>query len=117
MEGAALVDNASLLIERGASYVCCWGPGAERLEDAFDEAGVLRELKANSLPTDDVLMTTSHDQESLEEALWFAAWSTYPTAAYEATTRTLIAVAVGQAEWHREMLSYLSAGAPMRDEA
>ena len=62
-------------------------------------------------------MTTSHEAETLEEALWFAAWSAYPTARYEAETRSLIAVAVGNANWHREMASYLEAGAPMRDEA
>ena len=115
--GATLVDIASDLIERGASYVCCWGPDAVRLEHAFDEAGTLQDVASGRDPGDDVLMTTSHEGESLEDALWFAAWSTYPTPRYQAGTQSLVAVAVANADWHRETASFLTAGAPMRDEA
>jgi hypothetical protein len=50
-------------------YLCAWGPGCVGLEALFDiefadaqGAGVVRPF----------LMTTSHDDESLAEALWFA---------------------------------------------
>jgi hypothetical protein len=97
--------------------VCCWGPGARRLEDCFDEAAVYLGLDEPPDLTDDVVMTTSHEDEPLEEAVWFAAWSTYPTPRYAAETRALLAVSVGADAWDDRITAYLRAGAPRRDEA
>ena len=113
--GPDLVDVASTFVRLGASYVCCWGPGAERLESCFDEAGFL--LDPEPSDSGDVLMTTSHENESLEEAAWFAAWSTYPTARYLDSTKALLAVAIGRTDWSEQLATYLGSGAPMQDEA
>ena len=61
--------HARAWVEAGASYVCAWGPAAEVLEEVFDYAAFLPEL-GEPLPF--TLMTTSHANEPLEEALWFA---------------------------------------------
>ena len=115
-ESAELLKDATALIRSGACNVCCWGPGAERLERCFDEAAELIEVATPLNGPSDVVMTVSDEDEPLEEAVWFAAWSAYPTARYVESTKALIAVAVGAPEWSERVASYLSAGAPMLDE-
>lgn len=66
------IETARAWIDAGASYVCAWGPNSPEVEDAFDYATFLPELGEPLLFT---LMTTSHADESLEEALWFAFYS------------------------------------------
>jgi hypothetical protein len=114
LDGPALVDIAAQLIRLGASYVCCWGPDCERLHDCFDEADLL----VNGDATDDrVVMTTSHEGEPLEEAIWFAIDAAFPTAAYENGTSTTVIASVANPSWHAKAAAYLSAGAPLLDEA
>jgi hypothetical protein len=103
---------ATNLLQAGASYVCCWGPGCERLHDAFDTAA----LPFQAASDDDVIMTTWHDDESLEEAVWFAVHNAWPTPAYERDTRAVVAVAVGAPQWASRINDYLQAGAPFPDE-
>lgn len=63
------VGAARAWIEAGASYICAWGPCSPEIEETFDYAGFLPELGD---PVPFTLMTTSHPDEPLEEALWFA---------------------------------------------
>ncbi len=59
---------AAKAVARGVAVVCSWGPGCSMIEDAFDEAIV----DAHPSETDnDVVLTTSHEGESLEEAIEF----------------------------------------------
>lgn len=62
-------------IDAGASYVCAWGQASGAVEAAFDHASFLPEF-GNPLPF--TLMTTSHPDEPLEEALWFAFYNATP---------------------------------------
>jgi len=63
------VEAARAWVEAGASYICAWGPNSPEVEGTFDYAAFLPEL-GEPLPF--TLMTTSHKDEPLEEALWFA---------------------------------------------
>jgi hypothetical protein len=63
------VEGARAWVDAGACYVCAWGLASARIEETFDYASYLPEL-GEPLPY--TLMTTSHENESLEEALWFA---------------------------------------------
>ena len=63
------VEAARAWVEAGAAYVCVWGPNSHEIEEAFDHAAFLPEL-GEPLPF--TLMTTSHRDEPMEEALWFA---------------------------------------------
>jgi len=56
-------------VNAGASYVCAWGGNSSEIEEAFDYSAFLPEF-GDPLPF--TLMTTSHVDEPLEEALWFA---------------------------------------------
>lgn len=62
-------------IDAGASYVCAWGPSANAIEESFDYASFMPEY-GEPLPF--TFMTTSHEEGSLEQALWFAFWCSAP---------------------------------------
>jgi hypothetical protein len=75
-------------IDAGASYVCAWGSASDDIEEAFDYASFLPEL---GQPLPFTLMTTSHKDEPLEAALWFAF---YNAAAPDNRSRELDTVVV-----------------------
>jgi hypothetical protein len=110
--GVDLVDFAAALIRAGAAYICCWGPDCERFHHCFDEADFVVNGEASDSR---VLMTTWHDDESLEDALWYALNSTIPAPAYEAGTQSVIAISIGDQGWSDRISAYLKAGAPMLD--
>lgn len=68
LDDATLVAFAGQLLADDCRYTCTWGPDCERVNDAFDRVIVDQELDRG----DDTVMTTWHDDESLDEALWFA---------------------------------------------
>ena len=53
-------------------------------------------------------MTTWHDNEPLEEALWFFLFSTWPDRFYEDSTLAALAVSVGNTEWSSLIQSALN---------
>ena len=82
-----------------------WGPDCERVHDIIDEAVVSR----NPGETDeDVIMTTWHEDETIEEALWFAVNSAFPAGAYEQTCKTFVTIAVGSQDWGSQIAKKLS---------
>jgi hypothetical protein len=64
----------SALAERfrraGLGWLCAWGPGCSRVEFLFDLQVVREDLEAGVDGPE--VMTTSHHDEPLAEALWFA---------------------------------------------
>jgi hypothetical protein len=96
---------AALLHNRGLAYLCAFGPDCERVHDIFDEV----ELELDGTrPRDSVIMTTWHNDESLEDALWFFVNNSVPDAAYEDTCHTGIAVTIGNSQWATKVADYLS---------
>ncbi len=82
---------ARTLVESGAVYVCTFGEGCERVHDAVDEVIMTGERE----PDDEhVIPTTWHANEPLDDALWFALFTAYPSAAYESTCRATVVVAI-----------------------
>ncbi len=69
------VRQARRWLEAGAAYICSWGPRAPETEESFDYASFMPELGE---PFPYTVMTTSHADETLEEALWFAFWNARP---------------------------------------
>jgi hypothetical protein len=59
---------AKKAVAHGVAVVCSWGPGCSMIEDAFDDAIV--DAHPNETEND-VVLTTSHEGESLEEAVEF----------------------------------------------
>jgi hypothetical protein len=110
-----LHDWAGRALECGATYVCCWGPGAERLHEAVDLAANDRETDESRADGVSVIMTTDHAQESLVEAAWFAVRAAYPVGIFESGTEAIILAAVGNREWYSELIQFLNDGAPTPD--
>jgi hypothetical protein len=103
--GPGLVDAAAELIRVGASYVCCWGPDCGRLEECFDEAAI----EVNGAPTrENVLMTSSHEHESWEEAIWFGLTSAFPGRADGTPPPPVVIASIANGEWAERARGSLS---------
>lgn len=67
------------LVAAGCLYMCAWGPGCSSWDDSVDYAN-LEAFSYGEIPEDRFVMTTWHDGEPLEEALWFAKYAAqHPT--------------------------------------
>jgi hypothetical protein len=69
-----ILGVAEQMVRQHCGYVCTWGPDCERVHDVYDKALLLAEYGPNKLPSSDraFLMSTWHDKEPLDDALWFA---------------------------------------------
>lgn len=110
VDGTVLADEqlfslVGWVMDQSAVYVCVWGPGCERVHDVIDEAII----ELDQTETDEtVIMTTWHDDETLEEALWFALNDAIPASAYSASCSVVIAVSIGSEQWGTRISAYLS---------
>ena len=93
---------ARSLIADGCAYACCWGTDCERVHDLFDKAMV--EL----LPDGPHVMTTWHDDEPLDDALWFAMFNSYPDPELFDSCRSMIGISIGSKEWATEIRAAMS---------
>lgn len=85
-----LREFAHRLLGQGAVYVSAWGPGCERVHDAVDGE------RDDSKP---VVMTTWHADDTLDEALWFALFASFPDEAYVESCDALLAIVVRDPGW------------------
>ncbi|HUI52053.1 MAG TPA: hypothetical protein VLX60_09725 [Terriglobales bacterium] len=93
-------EAGAYLAELGMVYLCAWGPECENIEDLMDE-GTRRFNE--TLGGNDVIMTTSHASESLEEALWYFVHSAFPTAGLTEDCTDWILGCVGESGWASEI--------------
>ena len=103
--GETIFTFAQKLIRAGLSYIVAWGPDCERVHDIFDDADIAENPESNEQRA--VIMSTWHERESLEQALWFAVYCACPDAAYESTTISTIAAAIGNQRWARAVQTNL----------
>lgn len=94
------------LVDRGLAYFCCWGQGCEETHDAVDWCAQDRE--SQMAPPTHILMTTWHDNESLEEALWFFKNVAFPAEMNILSNCGRFVVPVGNEEWTRRLKSLIS---------
>ncbi len=101
------------LVRSGCLYFIAWGCECERWHDNVDDAN-LEAFDFGPVPDDAHVMTTWHEHEALEEALWFAAHSArHPTMELKAT----IVLHVSPDERRAEFLGALAkAGAAAEDQ-
>jgi hypothetical protein len=93
-DAATLADFARRLYQAGCVYFCAWGPDCKRVHDAFD---------LQCLDTEPVIMTTWHSNDSLDEALWFFVYNAFPDDGYFDSTRSALAISVGNLEWDKQI--------------
>jgi hypothetical protein len=94
---------AEVLLERGAAYIMCWGEGASRCEDIIDEAVAMKTLDDPTAPT---IMTTAHENESIEEVLKFATTAAVPADEF-ANCRDVVLVFHDNVNWYNEACIHL----------
>ena len=94
-----LADLSRKLLRAGCVYFCAWGTDCERVHDAFD---------FECLEVEPVIMTTWHSKESLDEALWFIIFNAYPDDGYFDTTRSALAISIGNPAWDEQIRKRLS---------
>ena len=85
---------AERLLASGVVWVCVWGPDCERIHDIFDEV----EVGDGLTDPDFTLMSTWHDNETLEEALrFFVDWARPVEAGLPSVSH--LAITVGNTDW------------------
>jgi hypothetical protein len=94
----AIGSLADAALDDGCVYMCAWGPGCERVHTSFDTRIVDRDL-AGVIPDVLGVMTTSHETETLDEALDFLTGTAWPDKAFADSCRTALIAVVGNAEW------------------
>ena len=92
------------LLCSGAIYFCAWGPDCERIHDMADRA-ILDQM--GDVEADSLVPTTWHEQESLGEALWFAARTAAAAPAYEKSCSSFLAISVGHRHWYSAIADLL----------
>jgi hypothetical protein len=103
-------EAATKLLARGLAYLCAWGPDCERVHDIFDEKDIARTLAGEGPreSVEDVVMTTWHADEPLEESLWFFVHSAFPADGYKDNCKDWIIATVGHPEWAQEVRGMIS---------
>ena len=97
-----LSDFAKAALNAGMVYFCAWGSGCERFHDIVDWAVVeddLGERRFAGSTSNDTVMTTWHEDDSLEEALDFFARLAIPSDGYASGSSYWLALSVGNPEW------------------
>jgi hypothetical protein len=87
---------AEALLDRGAVSLSCWGDDCRRVHDILTESivGPTPPVSRYSSST----MTTWHERESFEEALWYALFVAQPTDRFEASCRDSLVLLIDQPE-------------------
>jgi hypothetical protein len=98
-------DVARELIKRGLAYVCVWGEDCSRVHDQFDLERDLNE------PENLTVMTTWHEKETLEEALWYFKNVAFPDGGFLPTCKAWISVSVVNSDWDEVMQEELKKSA------
>lgn len=101
---------AAAWLELGCAWACSWGPDADRVELAFDLAIVDAELAGKPFVPECV--TTSHETDSLDDALWFAVYTAFPASGDDFGA----VVAVAESEWAEEIEVRLADSTPWNDK-
>ena len=93
----------SRLLSATCYYVCAWGSECERVHDMVDLVWIRENPESAKLPVgawdDAYVTTTQHDDEALNDALWFAIFNTHSA---EHHLATVLAVASPQHAEHVE---------------
>ena len=98
----ALADFAWAAVCSGMVYFCAWGRGFEKFHDAVDEVianHCAGERRFTGPTCKDTVMTTWHDNETLEEALDFFSKLALPTEGLMPESSHRIAICVGNPAW------------------
>ena len=64
-------DVSRWLVSSGCRYMLAWGTDCDSWDDSVDEANLER-FDYGDIPDEEIVMTTWHEDDDLEEVFWFA---------------------------------------------
>lgn len=88
---------AEILLSAGGAVFGCWGSGCRRIQEIIDEIDS-DPFREKDVPDDAVIMTSWHEDESLEDALWFFLNESTPDTHFEETLGSSLAISIGAPE-------------------
>ena len=97
-------DVSNWLVAEGCLFMCAWGLDCTLWDDSVDYAN-LEQFSYGEIPEDRFVMTTWHDDEPLEEAIWFAKHSARHDAA---ALDVVLIIDVSRVDHSDEMLALWS---------
>ena len=110
LDAAMIAEFAHAALTMGMVYFCAWGPDCSRFHDIVD-ATIVEDDTAERLfagpNKEDTIMTTWHDDESLEEALDFFITCSHPTDGFEEESDYWLAVSLGNSAWTTTITRHL----------
>lgn len=89
-------------LENGMAYCCCWGPDCEKSHDIVDATIIKDETRGKRFRgpnPKDVILTTWHKNESLEETLEFFATLTNPSDGLLPDSNFWLAIVINNRDW------------------
>jgi hypothetical protein len=93
LESADSISQVSeILLRSGCVYLCSWGRGCGRVHDIAEELSVGPNPHPETYPG---IMTTWHENDPLDDALWFFLGSTWPDDGYADDCKAAIAITIG----------------------
>jgi len=96
---ASIADVSAVarwLLDSLAVYVCAWGPDCERVHDIIDEEHIGPNPDPTASPP---IMTTWHDEQSLDDVLGFVLTTAMPDDAYVDECCSTLGISIESAEW------------------
>ena len=99
-------------LSKGMVYFCAWGPGCSRFHDIVDEVIVVDEIGERRFAgpsKDDVVITTWHEEDTLQEALDFLATCANPTDGFASNSAFRLVICVGNSDCSRISREFLAA--------
>jgi hypothetical protein len=103
-------EFASEALSKGMVYFCAWGPGCSRFHDIVDEEIVADEIGERRFVgpnKSDIVITTWHEDDTLEEALDFLATCAYPTDGFASDSELRLVICVRNSGWSRTSREFL----------
>jgi hypothetical protein len=95
-------STARCLLDMGCAYLSVWGPDCERVHDQFDLERDPNEQR------DYTVMTTWHDKDPIEKALWFSLTCAWPADGMLSAYQHWVGVSVGSNEWEQRIREAIS---------
>jgi hypothetical protein len=101
------------LVENRLVYLCAWGPDCSRLHDVADSDFARLEQVSSAMGWS--LITTWHEDETLEEATWFFQNVAIPREEPARENYDRYAVSIGNAHWLEQIQDSLLKELPTND--
>ncbi len=102
---ADLCNISDNLLREGLVYLSTWGPDCGNVHDIFSQAAEALNVHQQEEYN---FRSMYHDNESLDDALWFLLNAAIPDDRYAQSCRSAFAVSVGNSEWRHQLSLSLS---------